>query len=361
MDCYTCAIVSKVFGCGHEWQGLLSLRLFGTFTLAETEANRSDNMDKSITHPNAANTRAKRSSSTVWKNLKRSWQLYLLILPAVAAVFIFNYIPMYGVQIAFKDFRSSLGIWGSEWVGLKHFIRFLTFPDFWNILKNTISISLYSLATFPCAVILALLINEISNVAFKKTVQMITYAPHFISTVVVCSMVILFTNRSNGLFNNIRAAMGAERVDFMTIPGLFSSIYVWSGVWQGVGWGTIIYLATLAGISPELHEAARIDGASRFQIIWHINVPGILPTVITMLILNTGSLLSVGFEKIFLLQNSLNLSASRVISTYVYEIGIQGGQFSYSAAIGLFNNVVNILFIATVNQISKKVTQISLW
>lgn len=316
-------------------------------------------MDKSITKYSVTSSRIK--IRTIGKRLRRSWQLYLLILPAVTAVFIFNYIPMYGVQIAFKNFRSSLGIWGSEWVGLQHFIKFLTFPDFWNILKNTISISLYSLATFPCAVILALLINEIDNLAFKKAVQMITYAPHFISTVVVCSMIILFTNRNNGLFNSILAALGMERIDFMTIPALFSTIYVWSGVWQGVGWGTIIYLAALAGISPELHEAARIDGASRFQIMWHINVPGILPTVITLLILNTGNLLSVGFEKIFLLQNSLNLSASRVISTYVYEIGIEGGQFSYSSAIGLFNNVVNILFIATVNQISKKVTQVSLW
>ena len=190
---------------------------------------------------------------------------------------------------------------------------------------------------------------------------MITYAPHFISTVVISSMIILFLNRDHGIINNVIAILGGERIDFMTSPGCFSTIYVWSGVWQGVGWGTIIYLASLASVSPELIEAARIDGASRFQIVCHINFPSILPTVITMLILNTGNVLSVGFEKVFLLQNNLNLSASRVISTYVYEIGIQGGQFSYSSAIGLFNNVINIFFIIIMNQISKKVTQISLW
>ena len=291
----------------------------------------------------------------------RCWQLYLLILPAVVAVFVFNYIPMYGIQIAFKDFRSSLGIWNSEWVGFKHFARFITFPDFWKVIRNTLGISLYSISTFPCAVILALMINEINSKVFKKTVQMISYAPHFISVVVICSMVRLFLSRDHGLIYNLIVLVGLDRQDFITLPHYFSTIYVWSGVWQGIGWGTIIYLAALSNVSPELIEAARIDGANRFQVLLHVNFPFILPTVVTLLILSTGSVLSVGFEKIFLLQNPLNMAASRVISTYVYEMGIGGGQFSYSSAIGLFNNIINIAIIAFVNQVSKRVTQVSLW
>jgi putative aldouronate transport system permease protein len=303
-----------------------------------------------------------RSPVQTWlRNAGACWQLYVLVLPAVAAVLVFNYFPMYGIQIAFKDFRPSLGIWGSQWVGLKHFIRFVTFPDFHRVLRNTVSISLYSIATFPCAVILALLINELDNQKFKKTVQMVSYAPHFISVVVLCSMVRIFLSRESGLINNLMAMLGAERVDFLSVPRYFNTIYVWSGVWQNVGWGTIIYLASLAGVSPELVDAARIDGCNRLQIIRHVNIPHILPTIIILLILRTGSVLSVGFEKIFLLQNSLNLERSRVISTYVYEMGITGGQFSYSAAIGLFNNIVNIVFIVVVNAISKRVSSVGLW
>jgi putative aldouronate transport system permease protein len=293
--------------------------------------------------------------------LKRNWQLYTLLLPALAAVFIFHYIPIYGVQIAFRNFRPSKGFLGSEWVGLEHFIRFFTFTDFWRIIRNTIVISLYGLATFPLAVLLALMLNEVKNRKFKKYVQMVSYAPHFVSVVVLCSMIILFTQYEGGLFNSVRVLLGHPRMDFITVPRYFASIYVWSGVWQNIGWSTIIYLAALSNVSPELIEAARIDGAGRLRIIAHVTFPTILPTVVTMLILNTGSMLSVGFEKIFLLQNPLNLEASRVISTYVYEIGIQGGQFSYSAAIGLFNNVVNIAVILLVNQISKKVSSVSLW
>lgn len=288
-------------------------------------------------------------------------QLYVMILPAVVAVFIFHYIPIYGVQIAFRNFRSSLGIWGSPWVGLEHFKRFVQMPFFGRIMKNTIVISLYSLATFPCAVVLALLLNELRNKAFKKTIQMISYAPHFISTVVVCSMLMLFFDKNKGLVNNIIAYIGGERVSFLEQPKYFVSLYVWSGVWSNIGWNTIIYLAALAAVSPELIEAARMDGASRIQILCHIHFPSILPTVITMLILSTGNILNVGFEKIYLLQNPLNLDASQVISTYVYEVGMGSHQFSYSAAIGLFNNVVNVLCIILVNRISRAVTQISMW
>lgn len=295
------------------------------------------------------------------KAFRRYWQLYLMVLPAIIAVFIFHYIPIYGVQIAFRDYRPSKGIWGSAWVGLKYFIRFVNYPNFWRIIKNTLSITLYSLTTFPLAIILALMLNEVRNVKYKKFVQMVSYAPHFVSTVVVCSMVMLFTNYSNGLFNNIRAALGMDRIDIITNPDFFVPIHVWSGVWQGLGWSTIIYIAALSSISTEMIEAARIDGASRLQVIWYVNIPCILPTVVIMLILRMGNLLSVGFEKIFLLQNSLNISASRVISTYVYEVGIGGGQYSYSAAIGLFNNVISVIMVVFTNMIAKKISNVGLW
>ncbi len=288
------------------------------------------------------------------------WQLYVMLVPTLAYLFLFNYMPIYGVQIAFRDFRGSRGIWGSQWVGLKHFIRFINYPNFWPILRNTLVISLYSLATFPCSVILALLFNEIDNRFFKRTVQMVAYAPHFISTVVVCSMLTLFLNRS-GLINNLLAAVGVPRTDYLTYPEYFASIYVWSGVWQSVGFGTVIYMSALSSVPGELIEAARIDGATRMRIVWHINIPTILPTIVTMLILRCGSILGVGFEKVFLLQNSLNLDASQVISTYVYDLGIQRAQYSYSSAIGLLNTVVNVILLMIVNKISRKVTQVGLW
>ena len=299
----------------------------------------------------------RRAGRRIW----RKRQLYFLLLPALVSVAIFHYIPIYGVQIAFKDFKSSRGIWGSPWVGLEHFVRFITYVDFWKIVRNTVMISLSSLLAFPCPILFALLINEIGNTAYKRTVQMISFAPHFISTVVVCSMTLLFLSRSNGVINNIIALFGGERRDFISDPALFAPIYVISGVWQNLGWDSIIYIAALSSVPVELYEAARIDGANRMGIVAHINIPMILPTAIILLILNTGSLLSVGSEKIYLLQNSLNLGVSRVISTYTYEIGLEGGQFSYSTAIGLFNNIVNILFILCVNAIARRVTQVGLW
>ncbi|MCL2834356.1 MAG: ABC transporter permease subunit [Treponema sp.] len=294
------------------------------------------------------------------KRVLSSWQLYVLLLPAVIYLGIFNYGPMYGLQIAFKEFRPSLGIWGSQWTGLKNFIRFVTFPDFWKMIRNTLAITVYQLATFPCAVILAILFNEMHSLKFKKVVQMVTYAPHFLSTVVLCSLVLLIL-APEGPINNALVSMGLNQVEFMFRPKYFPGIYVWSGVWQSIGWSSIIYLAALSGVSPELIEAARIDGAGRMQVIWHVNIPAILPTIIITFILNTGGMLNVGFEKIFLLQNPLNLDASRVISTYVYEMGIGGAQFSYAAAIGLFNNLVNIILLLAVNTISRKVSEIGLW
>lgn len=293
--------------------------------------------------------------------MKQYWQLYLLILPLIAYLFIFNYLPIYGIQMAFKDFRTNLGIWGSPWVGTKHFLRFIKYQGFFQLLMNTLSLSVYSILTFPCSIIFALMLNEVRSSKYKKVVQMVSYAPHFISTVVICAMLKLFLNRSTGIINNLVEILGGTRADWLTIPQMFSHVYVWSGVWQGLGWGAIIYMAALSGVSEEMVEAAYIDGANRLQIIFHINIPSILPTIVIMLIMNCGSILSVGFEKVYLMQNSLNLDASQVISTYVYEIGLQGGQLSYSAAIGLFNNVVNVILLLLVNKICKSVSDIGIW
>lgn len=294
------------------------------------------------------------------KQMYRCRMLYLMILPPIITVFIFHYIPIYGVQIAFKDYRTSLGIIGSEWVGLKHFIRFIQYPYFGEILRNTIVISLFSLCMFPLPIIFSIMLNEMRNEKLKKTCQMITYAPHFVSVVVVCSMTTMFLNRE-GLINIIVELFGGEAKDFMAIPSAFAPIYAITGSWQDLGWGTIIYLATLAGVSMELVEAAKIDGATRLQTIWHVYLPHLKPTIITMFILRMGSLLTVGFEKTFLLQNPLNAEASSVISTYVYEVGLLGSQYSYSAAVGLFNNIINIILIVTANAISKKVAKTGLW
>ena len=289
------------------------------------------------------------------------WQIYVLLLPAVIYIIIFNYAPMFGLQIAFRNFKTKLGFFNSPWVGWKYFEKFFTYPHCWRIIKNTLVLSLYSLATFPLAVIAALLINELRSTKLKKTVQMVTYAPHFISTVVIVSMLQLFMGQSTGIINHVVEWLGGTRTDFLGNSEMFAHIYVWSGVWQELGWGTIIYLSTLSGVSPELHEAAYIDGANRMQIIWHINIPSILPTVVIMLIMRCGNILSVGYEKAYLMQNDLNLDASQIISTYTYQLGILGGQYSYSTAIGLFNTVVNVAMLVIVNTISKKLSDTSLW
>lgn len=300
-----------------------------------------------------------------WKRTLRKtladWRLYVLLAPAVIYILLFNYQPMYGVQIAFRKFRPSKGIWGSQWVGMEYFIKFFKHPLFWTLIWNTMRISLYSMATFPLPIILALLINELDSEKFKKTVQMITYAPHFLSTVVVCSMLTLFCSKDNGLFNHIIAFFGGTRTSLLENPALFTPLYVWSGVWQGIGWSSILYIAALSGVSPELIEAARIDGANRAQIVLHVNVPTIMPTIIITLIMNCGSILGVGFEKVYLLQNDLNLPASNIIATYTYELGLLQAQYSQSAAVGLFNTVVNITLLMIVNAIAKRVSDIGLF
>lgn len=295
------------------------------------------------------------------KQIYRCRILYLMAMPPIIAVFIFHYIPIYGVQIAFKNYRSSLGITGSEWVGLEHFKTFISHPYFSRIMWNTLRISLVSLLFFPVAIIFAIMLNEMRQQKLKRVCQMITYAPHFVSTIVVCSITMLMLNKNSGIINALVELLGGERRDYMAIPSAFVWIYTLSGLWQGLGWSTIIYLASLAGVPQELIEAARIDGAGRIGTIWHVHLPHLKPTVFTLLILQMGSLASVGFEKVFALQNTLNMEASSVISTYTYEMGLINHDFSYSSAIGLFNNIINIILIITANNISKKVAEVSMW
>lgn len=297
------------------------------------------------------------------KNLRRKWQLYLLCIPTFAWFVIFAYIPMYGVQIAFKDFVVTRGIWGSAWIGFENFTRFFSSYNFWNLIRNTVGISVYQLLVgFPAPILLALLLNEVRNQPFKKSIQMITYAPHFISTVVVVGILNIFFTQSNGLVNILlNQVCGIAKIPFLSSNEWFKTMYVFSDLWQSVGWGSIIYIATLVGIDPQLYEAAMIDGASKLQRVRYISIPGILPTAIMLLILNVGKIMSVGFEKVFLMQNSLNMGASDVISTYVYRVGLQGADFSFGSAVGLFNSIVNCVLLIVVNNIARKYSESSLW
>lgn len=292
----------------------------------------------------------------------RNWQLYVLLIPVIAYFVIFEYTPMYGVQIAFKDLIAKKGIWGSPWVGFKHFQRFFDSYFFWRLLKNTLGISLYQLVVgFPVPILLALMINEVRQAKFRKFIQTVTYAPHFLSTVVLVGLIFIFLNPNTGLVNHFLELFGLKSISFMTEASWFKTIYVFSGVWQQMGWSSIIYLAALSGIDPQQHEAAKVDGANRLQRIWHVNIPGILPTIVILLILQMGSLMGVGFEKVFLMQNNLNMDSSDVISTYVYRSGILGAQYSFSAAVGLFNSVVNFILLISVNFISRRLNETSLW
>ena len=294
--------------------------------------------------------------------MKQYWPFYLMILPALLDTVVFRYFPMYGVQIAFRDYRVRRGIWGSEWVGLKHFVNFATSSSFWLLIRNTFLLALYSLLWgFPIPIILSLMINEVRSKPFKRSVQMLTYAPHFLSSVAVVGLVNLFFQREIGLVNVLLMNMGGIDHNYIADPAWFRTLYIGSGIWQNMGWGTIIYMAALSSVDSEIIEAAVIDGANRFQKIWYVDIPSILPTVIILLIMNTGSLLSVGFEKVFLMQNKLNMDVSDVISTYTYRVGIHDGQFSYTTAIGIANSVVNALVLVLVNFVAKHVGETSLW
>lgn len=295
-------------------------------------------------------------------DIKKNYELYLFVIPAVLVMLVFHYFPIYGVQIAFKNFSPGLGILKSPWCGFDNFKEFFNSYQFTDILWNTISLSMYELFVgFPFPILLALMLNLLRQQRYKKVIQMVTYAPHFISTVVMVSMITLFLDPQVGIINKIIAALGAEPISFMSSTKWYKTVYVFSGIWQGCGWSSIIYFASLSSVSPDLHEAAIVDGASRLDRIWHVDIPCILPTIVIMLILRSGQILNIGFEKSYLMQNSLNLPVSNVISTYVYQTGLRQSRYDYSTAVGLFNSVVNIILLLTVNKISKAVGETSLW
>lgn len=295
------------------------------------------------------------------QGIKSSRALYLLLLPSFIIFLLFTYYPMYGVIIAFKDFSPAQGILGSPWVGFKNFIQYFNSYQFWPTIRNTIVISLYTIVvTFPLPVFLALMCNQIRARRFKKFFQVSTYLPHFISTVVMCGMIILFLSPSTGIIAKLAGLFGFTLPNLMGSASAFPSIYVWTEAWQHVGWDSILYIATLSAIDPTLYEAATMDGASKWKRMIHIDVPALLPTATIMFILRMGSVMSVGFEKIYLLQNTLNSSTSEIISTYVYKMGLVSNQYSLSSAIGLFNNVINLVLLLLVNYTSKKLSDTSL-
>ncbi|MFG1812164.1 ABC transporter permease [Kribbella sp. NPDC049174] len=296
------------------------------------------------------------------RSLRRHWQLYLLVVVPLAYFVIFKYIPIANAVIAFKNYSPVQGPWGSEWVGFRNFELFFANPVFWTLVKNTFILAAYTvLASFPIPIILAIALNEIRNGRFKKTVQLVTYAPYFISTVVVVSMTILVLSPRLGFVNDAIGLFGVPAVDFLGNPDYFRHIYVWSDVWQTTGYSAVIYLAALAGIDPALHESAKIDGATRLKRIWHVDLPGIMPTAVIILILGVGNIMSIGFEKAFLLQNPLNLAQSEIIATYVYKTGLLNADFSMATAIGLFNSVINLVLLLGVNFAAKRITGNGLW
>ena len=309
---------------------------------------------------------SQKNQRNVFQKLGRDFTLnkglYLMALPVVLWYLIFSYAPMPGLAIAFQDFNLYKGFTGSEWVGFENFIRFFSSPYCWRLIRNTFVLSIYSIIfSFPTPIIFALMVNELQNRVFKKTVQTISYMPHFISTVVVCGMICDFC-RTDGLFNDIRMLFGAsERLSLLSEVDLFRGIFIGSGIWQGMGWSSIIYLATLSSIDPSLYDAAYIDGAGRFQRIWHITLPGIIPVIAVQLIMRLGSVLSVGFEKIILLYNPMTYEKADVISSYIYRYGLQQANYSYGAAVGIFNSVVNIACLVIFNRIVRNLTESSLW
>ncbi|WP_132143715.1 ABC transporter permease [Kribbella antiqua] len=318
----------------------------------------------STTTPAATRTPARKSGPGLKAKLRRHWQMYAMLALPLLWLAIFAYWPMYGVIIAFKDFNVVDGIWGSPWVGLKHFERFTDSYLFWRLIKNTVVLHVYELvATFPLPIILALALNMVRRRWFSRWVQLITYAPHFISTVVVVGIIVVLVDPTTGVVTRLTDLLGLPTFDLLGNPGSFRHLYVWSGAWQTMGFSAIIYLAALTSVDPELHEAAVVDGASRLRRVWHIDLPAIRPVAVVLLILNMGSILSVGFEKVLLMQNNLNLHASEVIDTYVYKVGLEAQipQFSYATAIGLFRSVVGLVLLVVANSIARRFAKSSLW
>ena len=308
---------------------------------------------------NAVTPKKKRS---FLQRMRGNWDLLFFCLPGIVFTIIYHYIPIYGVQIAFRNYKMKKGIRGSDWVGLKNFAKFFNSADWFVLVRNTLYLSLYSLAAgFPVAVILALMLNSFRHKRYRKVIQAVTYAPNFISTIVMCGMLILFLSPRVGVVNNVIRALGGEAINFMAEVSMWRHIYVWSGVWQGMGWSSVIYFAALAGVSPEYHEAAIVDGATKFQRVLYIDLPFLAPTMTMLLIMNMGSVLSVGFEKAYALQNDLNLPVSDIIATYTYRRGIIDRDISYSSAVGLMNSLVNSVLLITVNFITGKLSDNALF
>ena len=300
-----------------------------------------------------------RRKTSVWRRIAGCWQLYVMLAPPVAWTIIFLYWPLYGIQIAFKNFSVALGITGSPWVGMQYFSQFIHSYQFWPLIRNTLFLNIYELcAVFPLPIVLALLLNAVRSKLYSRGVQLITYAPHFISTVVVVGILVMLLDPNGGLVNQFVTFIGAQPIDFLGNVSWFRHVYVWSSAWQTLGYSAIIYLAALAGIDPQLHEAARVDGANIMRRIWHIDLPGVLPVSIVLLVLNMGSVLSTSFEKILLMQNSLNLSVSEVIDTYVYKVAFQSTipQFSYGTAIGVFKSVIALTLLLLANWAARRVS-----
>lgn len=288
--------------------------------------------------------------------------LYLFLLPAVVLLVVFNYVPLYGISMAFQNFSPAKGIEGSDWVGLKYFLRFIDSYQFSNLFLNTLGLSLYlMLVSFPVPIALALIFNQLKKPGYRGLVQTVSYAPHFISLVVVVSMLSLFLSPTNGLVNHLIRALGGTEVNFLGEAGWFQTLFVLSDIWQHAGWDSIIYFAVLSSIPPDHYDAAEVDGANTFQKILWIELPALVPTIVILLVLRAGSIINVGFEKVYLMQNSLNLSSSEVINTYVYKIGLMSLQYSYSAAIGLFTNVINFALLFAVNLVARRQGGNSLW
>lgn len=306
-------------------------------------------------------TRSPNRAARLARDFALNKYLYIMMIPVVVYYLVFHYAPMYGALIAFKDYSPMKGIMGSDWVGFRHFADFFNSYYFWRILKNTITISLYSLIfEFPTPIILALLINEVRHKTFKRVAQTITYMPYFISLVVICGIITDFTN-ADGIINRIFVWMGYDGQAMLQRPELFRSIYILSEIWQRIGWESIIYIAALMGIDQEQYEAARMDGASRFKQMMHITLPGIMPTITIMMILRMGNLLNVGFEKIILLYNPITYDTADVISSFVYRKGLLEFGWSYSSAVGLFNSVINLILLVTANYVSRRLNDSSLW
>jgi putative aldouronate transport system permease protein len=298
----------------------------------------------------------------IQRDLRRNRYLFLMCLPAVVFFIIFHYLPMWGLQIAFKDFSPARGILGSEWAGLKHFLRFFRSFHFWMVLRNTLVLSFYGLAVGnPIPFVFALFLNRLRFQRYRRVIQTVTYAPHFISMVVLVGMITLMLSPRNGAINMIIRALGGEPVFFLGSNSWFSTVFVFSGVWQQFGWGMIIYLAALTAVDPQLYDAAVVDGAGRFQQIRHIDVPAVIPIFIILVIMRMGRIMNINFQKALLMQNPMNLQASEVIATYVYKTGLLEAQFSYGAAVGLFNTAVNFVLLIAVNRLSRALTETSLW